>query len=238
MKDSIKWKMHPSWEELPTVKLYEIIKQQDWFKNCKKATFDLSLDKQLWLEYTAINPEAVPTIWLGLPYKEKDINIRIEFCESHEKEHAGYFQIECSTKMDMGSAIKFAVKHKRASSYDTAITKIEESIEIGIANLDLAEQENKKYEQWAHHMRQEMERVAKDLGDITLHKTHNPERVEYLASKSYGVGISFPEGETNNTTEYEITWIRGVFSLEELKRIIQIVGTNPRAVAERLLKNK
>jgi len=98
--------------------------------------------------------------------------------------------------------------------------------------MDAKIEKLEREKEWARKINAEKEELKSQLNDIKLRDLYT-NVVEYRASTSYHMHITF---DPNTPSLYRISNIYGQFTVNELRQILKIVGTNPRAVAERLLE--
>jgi len=223
MKDQAVHKINSTWEELPTVILAEKIKKEKW---AVSATIKPSIDKVSW-ENTQYNSYSPPIV-LTIPYKKFDIRIEIDWEDRNSRgkilnrfrieSHTGYEQLE-------------RIRPKVSKTYHAAISKVQDAILILLPYIDNQleiQKERKRYEEKLICKRKE---IQLQLNDIKFSSPQENALI-YRAGTSYGLHIYF---DTNTDLCY-INSIHGGYTIDEIRQILKIVGTNPRAVAERLLK--
>jgi len=223
MKDQAMHKINSTWEELPTIILAEKIKKEKW---AVSATIEPSIDKVSW-ESTNFNAYS-PPITLTIPYKKIDIRIEIGWEDRNRRGTIlNRFRIESFTGYEQQERIC----PKSSKTYHGAISKVEDTILVLLPCIDNQlerEKEKKRHEEKQICKRKE---IQSQLNDI---KFSSPQEnvLRYRTGNSYGLDIYFD----TNTNLHHISSIQGRFTIDEIRQIIKIVGTNPRAVAERLLK--
>jgi len=212
------------WEELPCVILAEKIKKEKWAVN---TTVNLTNDKANWES----NPVECfdPRITLTIPYKTETITIFVEWVGRNSKGTiVDKFKIETPT-YDRTSA---NIRPKTSKSFHGAISKIEDTIIQLLPCMDARIEKQEEAKRWKRKMDSKREELKEQLNDVRLAEYYD-NSVQYKASASYNMIITFDE---KHESLYRISNLNGQFTIDEIRQILKIVGTNPRAVAERLLK--
>ena len=213
--------MNLQWKDTPTVILAEKIKKEKWAKN---ITIEITPDELRWSNGNYSTP---PEIIVQVCYEKYPIRILIRW-ESHNSRGTptNRFQIESN----YSQTEKYT--SKTSKTYEGAIDKIQNILLDTISNLDVRLEEERKQKEYQDAINHKANEIQHSLGDVRLTQPR-PHVLEYKAGNSYGLNIVI---HNSQTTLYRLNNIRGVFTIDEIRQIIKIVGTNPRAVAERLQK--
>ena len=223
MKDQAMRKINSTWEELPTIILAEKIKKEKW---AVSATIKPSIDKVSW-ESTNFNAYS-PPITLTIPYKKIDIRIEIYWEDYNSKgTPLNRFRIDSFT----GYERRERIRPKSSKTYHGAISKIEDTILVLFPYIDAQVEKEKEKKRYEEKQRCKRKEIQSQLNDIKFSSLQGNTLV-YRAGTSYGLHIYFD----TDTNLHRISSIQGRFTIDEIRQIIKIVGTNSRAVAERLLK--
>jgi len=217
MKDQAMHKINSTWEELPTIILAEKIKKEKW---AVSTTIDLSTDKAAWELNSA--PWCDPKITLTVPYKTETMTIYVIWMSVNSK----------GTVVDKFKIETPNIRTKTSKTFRGAISKIEDTIIALIPSKDEAIKRMEEAKRWKRKMDSKREELKEQLNDVRLAEYYD-NSVQYKASASYNMIITFDE---KHESLYRISNLNGQFTIDEIRQILKIVGTNPRAVAERLLK--
>jgi len=225
MKEQPKRDSYPTkWEELPCVILAEKIKQEKW---ATTTTIKLSNDQKSW----EVNPYEYndPQITLTIPYKTEIMTIYVKWVARNSKDTVvDKFKIEtfCHNRRTVN------IRPKTSKSFHGAISKIEDTIIQLLPSMDARIEKQIREKEWKEKLDSMKKELKSQLNDVKLDDLYQ-NSVEYRASPSYLMQINV---DPDTPSLYRISNLRGQFTVDELHQIIKIVGTNPRAVAERLLK--
>jgi len=212
------------WEELPCVILAEKIKQEKW---ATTTTIKLSNDQKSWES----NPIECydPQITLTIPYKTEIMTIFVRWVSRNLKGTVvDKFKIEtfCHDRRTAN------IRPKTSKSFHGAISKIEDTIIQLLPSMDAKIEKQIREKEWERKLNAQKEELKSQLNDVKLDDLYSSS-VEYKASPSYLMQINV---DPNTPSLYRISNLYGQFTVDEIRQILKIVGTNPRAVAERLLK--
>ena len=223
MKDQAVHKTNSTWEELPTIILAEKIKKEKW---AVSATIKLSIDKTSW-ENTHYNSYS-PPITLTILYKKIDIRIEIDWENCNSKgTPLNRFRIESFTGYEQQARIR----PKPSKTYHGAISKIEDIILDLLPYIDKRVEIQKEKKRHEEKLKCKRKEIQSQLNDIKFSSPQD-NMLRYRAGDSYGLDIHI----SSDTDLCYINSIHGGYTTDEIRQILKIVGTNPRAVAERLLK--
>ena len=223
MKDQAERKLNSTWEELPTVILSEKIKKEKWAVNTKVST---SVGKTLWSS-TNFNPHT-PEICISVKYKKFEIQLSVEWQTTNRNgKHLDRFKIELHSVVSQSARIR----PRTSKTYHGAISKIEDIIIALLPYFDAQFEREEKSKQLTEELIRVTKNVQKELG-ISQLDTPYAGVLRYNEGRTFGVDINI----NRNTHLISLSYIRGRFTIDEVRQIIQIIGTNPRAVAERLCK--
>jgi len=215
-----------TWEELPCVVLAKKIKQEKWAVN---TVIRLSDDKANWESDTALTHHYTnPQIALTIPYATENISIYVQW-ESTTRGGAPANRFKIETPYDK---IHKECRPKTSKTFHGAISRIEDIITQQIPSIDEEIARKKEQEEWERELEAQRKELKSQLDGVKLTNIYE-DAVIYRASASYGLQITV---DSKNPSLYTVRNIGGVFTIDEVRQIIKIVGTNPRAIAERLLK--
>lgn len=224
--------MKKGWENIPLVKLSKMLKQMVWFS----GECGVDIDKSDYKQFGAIPRN----IWISIEYRGHQIRIKCIWevrkdlhhplsAESYPDRFAiGVLEPYHNRFQKKRYWVDDTIKYKHSRYYSTAIDKIEDFIydaqEVIDENIVNEEEEAKQI----RGLKAAKERLCKSL-DIKI--TCDDETLFYREYDDYCVHFILLENGF-----YEISQVGGKYTEAEIKKIIKIVGGNPRAIAERLSK--
>jgi hypothetical protein len=211
------------WDHLPTVILAKEIEKQPWYQ----GEIKFSNERHDWEADNSAY--SIPQFYITIPYRKQKIQMNVEWIQtSHTGSPVNAFQILPYTDNNRR-------KRVRASTYTLAISKIEDMIFDMLPILDQEADRLLKEEQEKQKLEVAKKTLKRDLGDLNLiDDKYYTDCTTYRASPSFAMTLVVTKDESD--AKYKIGKIDGKFTVEEIKAILTIVGTNPRAVAERLLQ--
>ncbi len=223
------------WDDIPLVKLRKVLEQMIWFD----GKYILNSYKYEYEKYT-ITPKSAQ---LEMQYREKSIDI---LCNWEVKEHYKEYETITSERF----AIRIEKPHycefqtprtwvnnqvifRYSRFYSVAIDKIEDALYDAQEFIDneITDEENEKKREV------ELEIIRKTLCenlDVSIMKSNYSNSYKYREDKEYHLDF---EATDDMGELFEIEEIGGKYTQDDIKKIIEIIGSNPRAVAERLTKN-
>ncbi|MFQ5891457.1 MAG: hypothetical protein ACE5HW_01525 [Candidatus Methanofastidiosia archaeon] len=226
---------HEGWEHIPLVKLGMLLKQMIWFSGeCL-----LDAEKEECERFRRIPKRA----WFNTMHRGKEISI---LCTWQEPADPAYFD---SSKYRYSNSSRFAigvempyhysfrisrrnvpdrVKFFYTKFYSIAVDKIEdllydarEVLDERIEEEEQKQRQNARVEALRRNLCESLGVSLKRCGQILTYRPDNKYCLRFVPSDS---GDEF----------FEITNFGGRYTEAEIRKIIEIVGGNPRAVVERL----
>jgi hypothetical protein len=130
--------------------------------------------------------------------------------------------------------------HHHASYIETALVKIHQDLRRCTDLIDEQVQQCKDHEKKRKEAERERDReqqkVATELGVKLKRDLTDSECLRY-GGKTYNIAFHFDHEDPSTEPLFHITQIEGDFTIDDVKKMIQIVGGNPRAIAARLKGN-
>ena len=233
-------KASEGWKHLPLVKLGELLKQMVWFSgdyelNKSEDSFEKSLDPEYWapteaafeLKYQKY-PIIIKCIWQtpprypNYPYPD-EINLS----------HTNRFAIGVEEPYDDAFQkqrwrVENEIRYKYTRYYATALDKIEDFIHEAQEFIDSEIADAKEAQEQISRTRATKEKLCKSL-DVKI----SSENMELFYREDDKYCLHF---QLLDNGLFEIGTIGGEYDEKEIKKIIEIIGGNPRAIAERLSK--
>ncbi len=237
---------YKGWEYIPIVKLGELLKEMIWFT----GKYILNKDKTSYERYNTEPYEA----YIQIPYRKQPIEIKCKwiteytpFGSDHTIPEQFAIGIKSPDHIDFQHEryhIRNLTKYAHSRFYNSTIDKIEDAIynaQIVIDN-EIIELKNE------NEQRIRLEQLRKNLCenlDVSISKTAYVDN-SFTYKEDYFYTLQFQlseveekedEDDINNTENlFEISELGGKYTEAEIKKIIEIVGGNPRAITERLMK--
>lgn len=220
------------WQHIPLVKLGEILKQMIWFDgNC---ILNISRDS-----YESTNHEVTPqSASLDIQYRKQQITINCiwEMRETpyHSAEkYPDRFAIGISEPYHRDFQIQRwrvdnAIRYKYSRYYSTAIDRIEDAIYAAQKVIDEKIAERELVQRQVDKAASASVSLCKSL-DVEI--ISSDQELAYRENNEYCLRFLLSENGL-----YKINHIGGEYTEAEIKKIIELVGGNPRAIAERLSK--
>ncbi len=233
MKDTAKRIPGGSWEELPTIKLKNQLEKESWFTG--RGTITHTYDKALW-EATPQRDCIIPSLSITLPFGKYQIAISVTWTEFEYHRRSARprrqaFKISNATAISM----VLPIKNSTSSTYSGAISRIMSIVQQVIPPIKTRIEQDKETERQLEHRNTEIIKLAKELG-VQLQKIEYRNSIIYKPTDSFMLEIVIYTKIGEETT-YAIDSIHGKFTIDEIREIAKIVGTNPRAIAERMCKH-
>lgn len=226
------------WEHIPLVKLGVLLEQMIWFS----GDYELDKDRTLYESNRNLDdPYWVPKkASLDIEYRKHRILIKCIWQEpnpySHHQpdlSHTNRFAIGVEEPYDNAFQIPRwrvvnEIRYKYSRYYAIAIDKIEDLISEAEKVIDEEIAEEEGVQKQTSETRAAKEELCKGL-DVKI--TSENMELFYREKSKYCLHFGLSENGL-----YEIGQIGGEYTEAEIKKIIEIVGGNPRAIAERLSK--
>lgn len=228
-----------SWEDIPLVKLGKILKQMVWFTG--KYTYVPEYNEVYYKNHIF----GLNSARLEMQYRKQEIIILCDWEEG--KKPSGYslsdkqtpdrFAIGIETPYhDQFQARRSWVDNKiifkHARFYSAAIDKIENAMYNAQEVIDKRIAEDEADKKREAELKITRENLCKNL-DVPIAKDKYGNNFLYRKDCTYHLNF---ESEDETGEFFTIEEIGGAYTQDDIKKIIEIVGGNPRAVAERLTK--
>lgn len=211
------------WEKIPLVRLAILLQQQPEFNdvNC-----DVECTKEAW---DAKGRKEWPSnLELTKTYKTKKVSIYISL-----EEDTHYIIVWCARKKMPNGRRRWKSKGRSFGTYAKTIGQIGIEYQIACAELESVIQAEEKIKREDEESTQMRIATANKLG-VTLTK-HSYAKTVWNYRDGMTYSLSFERVQPDNGEElFAISAFCGVYTLEEIKAVMQIVALNPRAIAERL----
>jgi len=218
-----------AWKYIPLVKLGEMLKQMIWFS----GSYILNISKDA---YESANHSWIPRrAALDIEYRKRQITIDCIW----EERDSTYSVERRPDRFAIGTRkpyhlnfriqrwrVENAIIYKHTRYYSTAIDRIEDAIHDAQEVIDNEIAEKEKQKKQEQQTRETKKELCKKL-DVKI--TSDETELSYRKDSEYHLNF-----ESSENGLYEISGIGGEYTETEIKKIIEIVGGNPRAIAERL----
>jgi hypothetical protein len=244
------------WEDIPLVKLSELLKQMIWFdgKYFFHDSYDHPMSKKEKKKEILDKKEIPHKIQIFFQYRENEIIIICNWnrnppygSEHNYKEYPYRFEIGVEEPYDYTLQIqRYSVDNQiifaYTKFYSAAIDKIENALYNAQEVIDNKIAEKEEEERIENKIKLIAKRLCKKLG-VHIVKQWSDSliyREDYEHSMTFNPSFDDDNIEKIKPSEvlYSIKKITGTYTEKEIKKIIQIIGGNPRAVAERLTKQR
>lgn len=230
------------WKHIPLVKLGEMLKQMIWFSgdyilNISRAAYEQSrLDdgNNYWIPKEAS---------LDIQYKKRQIMIE---CVWETRETPYYSAEKCPDRFAIGISephhhdfqiprwrVSNKIRYTHSRYYSTAIDRIEDAIYDAQKVIDEEIADEEKEKEQLSKAKLTKDRLCKSL-DVKIGCAQYCREFRYREDDDYH--IYFESSDNGDSEHFTINEIGGEYTEKEIKKIIEIVGGNPRAIAERLSK--
>jgi len=201
--------LQEAWERLPLVKLEKAIKQN-------------------MIHPTHLFPDFSYFCRTGKPPENLKIYVQLHQCPDINSSTISIYYINGQYRIDGWHK----TKGDRSSRLEKILSSIIERVKI---------KENRMLLQYEREIK-EKEKAASISEEVGIPLVSSYDILSYNPDKKYGISFVKKTDDDDVMKEcpdapYKITEIRGQYTLEELKKIIEIVATNPRAIKEKLLNN-
>jgi len=227
---------HKGWGYIPLVRIGNILRRMIWFS----GSYSLHSDESDYERFLDVPENAQ----LEMQYRKQTIIIKCNwevekenyfphhhkypdrFAIGIEEPHHPNFQISRWRVPDQ-------IKYKYTRFYSVAIDKIEDAIYDAqeVIDEEIAEEERKQKRETELEIIKK--KLCKNLDVSITNERYNQSVFAYREYNDYH--LNFHLSDNDNTDElFEINQIGGKYTENEIKKIIEIVGGNPRAIAERL----
>ena len=230
MRKKITRPSYITWDALPCVQLSKKIAQEKWAIN---STITLSYDQVQWEQVTTNGSDNTfydPHLNIDIPYQNKTIQLHVSWTT---RNRAGTLLNKFNIELDNYKIIPHNRQKgrilKTSKTLEGTIQKIEDIILFVIPSIDEIIVEEKEKEKEEKQIDQQAKELSENIGGVTLTRIYG-HHYKYKPSPSYGMEITIPR----KGNLYEIRNLEGGYTLDELHQILKIVGTNPRAIVERL----
>jgi len=230
------------WDKIPHVMLREALLKEKWFEG--KADFCSIKNKKSFDKKECGPPSQLD---IKIPYLNNEIRIRISWePEPNPDGHDGRFAIELRhphvsqfritqlriNRFSTTTKIFYSNKIFYSKKIKTTISRIKMFFEVAKPIF-----ERKNQQEIAHQKYIEM--VTGNM-DVELAHTPNSNVLKYGNKRSFNLSFCC-ENDVDEFMKrpkkeqfYMIEHLSGYYTLKEIKKFIEIIGSNPRAVAERL----
>jgi len=225
------------WNDIPLVRIGNILRRMIWFS----GNYSLYSDESDYERFRDVPANAQ----LEMQYRKQTIIIK---CNWEKKEVSFYFKQTDSERFAIGIekphhpnfqisrwGVPVQIKYKHTRFYSVAIDKIEDAIYDAQEFIDneIIEKENEKKQE--AKLKIIKKKLCKNLDVSITNEKYNQSIFAYREDNDYHLNFHLSDLDNDNTDElFEINEIGGEYTENEIKKIIEIVGGNPRAIAERL----
>lgn len=214
------------WEYIPLVKLGEMLKQMVWFS----GDYTLNICKA---DYESNHKWIPKSASLDIQYRGQQILIKCIWEVRDSQEYPDRFAIGISEPRHPDfQSIRWRVpnrtKYTHSRYYSTTIDRIEDAIHAAQKAIDEDIAAKEEVCKQTKETKATKEKLCKSF-DVKI--TSENTRLFYRENDRYHLNFRALENGL-----YEINRIGGEYTETEIKKIIGVVGGNPRAIAERLSK--
>jgi len=216
------------WDDLPTVKLKNMLEKERW---CKTAKITIDTDQKQWESRSCTT--WVPDIELNIPYRGSNVSVRVGWnSPSSYRQHT-------STKshFKIFPPYEAMIRSSTSGTYEGAMQRVLEAVEKTLPEVDKHVEKREKEKKLQKMIDEKIQKVKAELAPMDFQsEAYNSHELNYKPAPSFCLKLDF-HINSEEELEISISGIYGKYTTEEIREIAKIVGTNPRAVAERMLKN-
>lgn len=237
LKGTIKMLPYNKWEDVPFVKITEHLKQQEWFKKAGgKVGEELAAAKKYWDKDVTNFPSYFILLF---PYSNR-VKIQIAVTWQVKKTSKGKTWRQACVSVESPIGGTYSKKYARSSTYQGTLKRIEEAYNTAVP---MAKKQHDAIEDRAR-MQEEMQKTIKHKNDFLQKELRLSDPLHFNGCFSKDMHFQFNQGKTSNAIirvsfekeeqeDFHVT-VSGIFTLEEMKRLMETLTTSQRYILERL----
>ena len=241
LKGTIKMLPYNKWEDVPFVKITEHLKQQEWFKKAGgKVGEELAAAKKYWDKDVTNFPSYFILLF---PYSNR-VKIQIFVQWQVKKTSKGKTWQQACVSVNSPNCptygTNYSKKYKRSSTYQGTLKRIEEAY---TTVLPWAKKQHDIIEDRAR-MQEEMQKTIKHKNEFLQKELGLSDPLHFNGCFNKNVNFEFNQNKTNTalikiplekekSEDFHVT-VSGVFTLDEIKQLMETLTTSQRYILERL----
>jgi hypothetical protein len=217
------------WEENPVVELVSMLSKESWFP---KDAVNFRPDEASWQNHVQSGAKYPVSASIKLTYLGKEIGISMDWADYYRGREKMQFEGHIFSRNITIPTLRCGFSSR---TFSGIMKKVEDGILIAMEAIDKEVEEERKREEKERKEKEEVRKLEMRLGGVHLDRDTN-NWLTYKPSRHFRLYFYMMMDESGNREDiYHNFQITGSFTEEELKKVIQIVGGNPRAVAERMI---